>query len=60
MRYTPGENGSSRLAGEVNWVAFALFALSAAAVVVFVGKLYLEARATTREPKRRRRRDREI
>ena len=60
VRYTPGENGSSRLAGEANWIALALFGLSAAAVVVFVGKLYLEARAATREPKRRRRRDREI
>ena len=45
VRYTAGENGSSRLAGGVNWVGLALFALSAGAMGFFVGKLYLEARA---------------
>ena len=54
VRYTPGEGGSSRLAGQVNWVGLALFAISAGCVAIFGIRLLLEGAS---EPKPRRRDD---
>lgn len=48
VRYTPGEDGDSRVAGQVNWVALAFFGLSLAAVGWFGFRLWREATEATR------------
>lgn len=52
IRYTNGANGSSRLAGHVNWVGVVLFGVSLAIIVFGIFVLMKEERAT--RPARRR------
>jgi hypothetical protein len=54
VRYTAGADGSSRLAGHVNWVGLALFGLSVAALGVFGYRLGREAADEPRGRKPRR------
>lgn len=49
VRYTPGANGKSRLAGHVNWLGVSLFALSVGCVAVFGFRLLREASEATKE-----------
>jgi hypothetical protein len=56
IRYTPGKDGRSRLAGTSNWLLVGLFFVSLAVVAGFAVRLWLEAREATREPERRPRR----
>jgi hypothetical protein len=55
VRYTAGANGSSRLAGHVNWVGLTFFGLSVAAIGMLGVQLWREASDATRErrPKRK-------
>ncbi len=55
VRYTAGADGSSRLAGHVNWVGLTFFGLSVAAIGVFGFRLWREASEATsdRKPKRK-------
>jgi hypothetical protein len=56
VRYTAGEDGSSRLGGRVHWVGLIMFAVSLGLILVFVIRLLREG---AEEPKpRRRTRDR--
>lgn len=51
VRYTPGKDGRSRLAGHVNWTGLALFALSTALVIYAVARLWqLASRAVKGKP----------
>ena len=54
VRYTAGADGSSRLAGRVNWIGLGLFAVSVGCVGVFVVRLLREGAAEP-EPRRRTR-----
>lgn len=54
VRYTPGAEGKSRLAGHVNWVGLTLFALSAGFVGVFLYRLVREASEPAGNQKRRK------
>lgn len=52
VQYTPGEDGSARLAGGVNWIGPGMFALSICVLGVIAVRLLLEG---AKEPKPRRR-----
>ncbi|QJW94426.1 DUF3592 domain-containing protein [Frigoriglobus tundricola] len=54
--YISGTDGSSRLAGNVNWVALGIFAFSLVWIAVFAARLF---GATRDEPQRRPRRRRD-
>lgn len=56
IQYTPGPNGSSRLAGNRNTPALIFFFGFLAAGAAFFGKLYLEARAAYDDPRGRKKR----
>ena len=42
VRYTPGANGRSRIAGEVNWIWIIIFAASIASIGFFGFRLWRE------------------
>lgn len=54
VRYTAGANGSSRLAGHVNWVGLGFFGLSVGLLGFFGFRLWREASDATRDRKPRR------
>ena len=54
IQYTAGADGSSRLAGHVNWVGLTLFALSLGAMGMFGFRLWREAAEATGDQKPRR------
>jgi hypothetical protein len=54
IRYTPGEDGSSRFAGRVRWLGVGFFAISLGAVLVFAFQLLREG-AEDSKPRRRTR-----
>ncbi len=53
VRYTPGVNGTSRLAGHVNWLGIGFFIIALVAVGWFGYKLWREAREAY-EPRKRK------
>lgn len=55
VRYTPGADGSTRLAGHVNWLPVGVVVVSLGAMAVFVAILWREAIQANREWERRKR-----
>jgi hypothetical protein len=53
VRYTPGEDGSARLAGRVRWIGLCVFGASLVMILVFVALLLREGAEET-TPRRRR------
>jgi hypothetical protein len=55
IRYRPGEDGSSRLAGHVSWGAIIIFTVCLVAVGIFGFRLWREATEETKGSRKRRR-----
>ena len=53
IRYTPGKDGRSRLAGDVNWVYVALFAGSILVIGFGVYRLFREANDDGSKPRKK-------
>jgi hypothetical protein len=54
IRYRPGADGSSRLAGRIGWVSLAVFGVCLAAVCVFGYRLWREANDAYAKPGRKK------
>jgi hypothetical protein len=55
VQYTPGVNGRARLAGNVKWSGFVIFAVALAVLFFAVGWLWLDARAAYKPRKKKKR-----
>ncbi len=54
IRYRPGADGSSRIAGQVNWFALILFGVGLTAVCIFGYRLWKEANDAYAKPGRKK------